>query len=78
MYKRQDIDKYSFKFNIYGNINDKILENINGVAKTSDNVGNYVYDNGETLNFIIGNGYIEINRFNTLGETVFHGLYFPE
>ena len=73
-----DTDKYSFKFNIYGNINDKILENINGVAKTSDNVGNYVYDNGETLNFIIGNGYIEINRFNTLGETVFHGLYFPE
>lgn len=71
-------DKDSFKFNIYGDINDKKLENINGVAKTIDNVGNYTYDNGEILNFIIGNGYIEINRFNTLGETVFHGLYFPK
>lgn len=71
-------DKDSFKFNIYGDINDKKLENINGVAKTVDNVGNYTYDNGEILNFIIGNGYIEINRFNTLGETVFHGLYFPK
>lgn len=71
-------DKDSFKFNIYGDINDKKLENINGVAKTIDNVGNYTYDDGEILNFIIGNGYIEINRFNTLGETVFHGLYFPK
>lgn len=71
-------NKDSFKFNIYGDINDKKLENISGVAKTVDNVGNYTYDNGETLNFIIGNGYIEINRFNILGETVFHGLYFPE
>lgn len=73
-----DTNKDSFKFNIYGDINYKKLENINGVAKTIDNVGNYNYDNGETLNFIIGNGYIEINRFNTLGETVFHGLYFPK
>ena len=73
-----DTDKDSFKFNIYGDINNKKLENINGVAKTVDNVGNYTYDNGEILNFIIGNGYIEINRFNTLGETVFHGLYFPK
>ena len=73
-----ETNKDLFKFNIYGNINDKKLEDINGVAKTIDNVGNYTYDNGEILNFIIGNGYIEINRFNTLGETVFHGLYFPE
>ncbi|MGM9977669.1 MAG: hypothetical protein ACI33J_02605 [Clostridium sp.] len=73
-----ETNKDSFKFNIYGDINDKKLENINGVAKTVDNVGNYTYDNGEILNFIIGNGYIEINRFNTLGETVFHGLYFPK
>lgn len=71
-------DKDSFKFNIYGGINEKKLENINGIAKTVDNVGNYTYDDGEILNFIIGNGYIEINRFNTLGETVFHGLYFPK
>lgn len=73
-----DTNEDSFKFNIYGDINDKKLENINGVAKTVENVGNYIYDNGEILNFIIGNGYIEVNRFNTLGETVFHGLYFPE
>lgn len=73
-----ETDKDSFKFSIYGDINDKKLENINGVAKTIDNVGNYTYDDGEILNFIIGNGYIEINRFNNLGETVFHGLYFPK
>lgn len=73
-----ETDKDSFKFNIYGDINNKKLENINGVAKTVDNVGNYIYDDGEILNFIIGNGYIEINRFNTLGKTVFHGLYFPK
>ena len=73
-----DSNKDSFNFSIYGNIGEENLENTIGSSKTTDNVGNYIFDNGDILNFIIGNGYIEINRFNILGETVFHGLYFPK
>ena len=73
-----DTNKDSFNFSIYGNIGEENLENTIGKSKTTDNVGNYIFNNGDILNFIIGNGYIEINRFNILGETVFHGLYFPK
>ena len=73
-----DTNKDSFNFSICGNIGEENLENTIGKSKTTDNVGNYIFDNGDILNFIIGNGYIEINRFNVLGETVFHGLYFPK
>ena len=73
-----DTKKDSFNFSIYGNVGEESLENTTGITKTTDNVGNYTFDNGDILNFIIGNGYIEINIFNVLGETVFHGLYFPK
>ena len=73
-----DSNKDSFNFSICGNIGEENLENTIGKSKTTDNVGNHIFDNGDILNFIIGNGYIEINRFNVLGETVFHGLYFPK
>ena len=69
------IDKNSFNFNLeYYYNNEK--EDASGIANMSNNIALCKYNDEETIKFIFGNDFIEVNIYNKDKENIFHRNYY--
>lgn len=69
--------KNSFKFNLEYYYNDE-KEQAFGIADISNNIALCKYNDEETIEFIFGNNFIEVNIYNKDRENIFHRNYYKE